>query len=108
MSTVWAEVLLFIAVIAQVFCLIASTTSASDGSWSRWVRLAAPTSTQKDFGSSLIPGVRVLAMKHPHSTETAPENPTDPSLGAPVPRVPEPGTLLDTVLCFDLTVAWVR
>lgn len=29
MSTVWAEVLLFIAVIAQVFCLIASTTSAS-------------------------------------------------------------------------------
>jgi hypothetical protein len=29
------------------------------------------------------------------------------ALGAPVPRVPEPGTLLDTVLCFDITVAWV-
>jgi len=29
------------------------------------------------------------------------------ALGAPVPRVPEPGTLVDTVLCFDITVAWV-
>jgi hypothetical protein len=29
------------------------------------------------------------------------------ALGAPVPRVPEAGTLLDTVLCFDITVAWV-
>ena len=29
------------------------------------------------------------------------------ALGAPIPRVPEPGTLLDTVLCFDITVAWV-
>lgn len=29
------------------------------------------------------------------------------ALGAPVPRVPEPGTFLDTLLCFDITVAWV-
>jgi hypothetical protein len=29
------------------------------------------------------------------------------ALGAPVPRIPEPGTLVDTVLCFDITVAWV-
>jgi hypothetical protein len=29
------------------------------------------------------------------------------ALGAPVPRTPETGTLVDTVLCFDITVAWV-
>jgi hypothetical protein len=29
------------------------------------------------------------------------------ALGAPIPRVAEPGTLIDTVLCFDITVAWV-
>lgn len=29
------------------------------------------------------------------------------ALGAPIPRVPEPGTLIDTVLCFDITIAWV-
>jgi hypothetical protein len=29
------------------------------------------------------------------------------ALGAPAPHVPEPGSLLDTVLCFDLTVAWL-
>lgn len=29
------------------------------------------------------------------------------ALGAPTPRVPEPGTLIDTLLCFDITVAWV-
>jgi len=29
------------------------------------------------------------------------------ALAAPVPRAPEPGTLLDTVLCFDITIAWV-
>lgn len=29
------------------------------------------------------------------------------ALGAPLPRVPEPGTLIDTLLCFDITVAWV-
>ena len=29
------------------------------------------------------------------------------ALGAPIPRAPEPGTLIDTVLCFDITVAWV-
>lgn len=29
------------------------------------------------------------------------------ALGAPSPRPPEPETLGDTVLCFDLTVAWV-
>jgi hypothetical protein len=27
--------------------------------------------------------------------------------GAPSPRVPEPATLVDTVVCFDITVAWV-
>jgi hypothetical protein len=29
------------------------------------------------------------------------------ALGAPSPRVPEPATLVDTLLCFDITVAWV-
>lgn len=29
------------------------------------------------------------------------------ALGAPVPYVADPGTLVDTVLCFDITVAWV-
>jgi len=29
------------------------------------------------------------------------------ALGAPMPRIPDPGTLLDTLLCFDITVAWV-
>lgn len=29
------------------------------------------------------------------------------ALGAPLPRQPEPGTLVDTVLCFDITAAWV-
>lgn len=29
------------------------------------------------------------------------------ALGAPVPRTPEAGTLLDTLLCFDITIAWV-
>jgi len=29
------------------------------------------------------------------------------ALEAPVPHAPEPGTLVDTVLCFDITVAWV-
>lgn len=29
------------------------------------------------------------------------------ALGAPMPRAPEPGTLIDTLLCFDITVAWV-
>jgi hypothetical protein len=29
------------------------------------------------------------------------------ALAAPVPRLPEPKTLVDTVLCFDLTVAWM-
>jgi hypothetical protein len=29
------------------------------------------------------------------------------AFGAPSPRVPEPGTLIDTLLCFDITVAWV-
>jgi hypothetical protein len=29
------------------------------------------------------------------------------ALGAPVPYVADPGTFVDTVLCFDITVAWV-
>lgn len=29
------------------------------------------------------------------------------ALGAPSPRVAEPATLVDTLLCFDITVAWV-
>jgi hypothetical protein len=29
------------------------------------------------------------------------------ALGAPVPYVGDPGTFVDTVLCFDITVAWV-
>lgn len=29
------------------------------------------------------------------------------ALGAPVPRVHEPAALVDTLLCFDITVAWV-
>jgi hypothetical protein len=29
------------------------------------------------------------------------------ALGGPSPRVPEPATLVDTLLCFDITVAWV-
>lgn len=29
------------------------------------------------------------------------------ALGAPAPRNPEPGTLIDTLLCFDITVACV-
>jgi hypothetical protein len=29
------------------------------------------------------------------------------ALGAPVPRAPEPQTFLDTLLCFDITIAWV-
>lgn len=29
------------------------------------------------------------------------------AFGAPAPRPPEPATLLDTLLCFDITIAWV-
>jgi hypothetical protein len=29
------------------------------------------------------------------------------AVGAPAPRSPEPGSLLDTAVCFDITVAWV-
>ena len=29
------------------------------------------------------------------------------ALGAPAPRSPEGGTLIDTLLCFDITIAWV-
>lgn len=29
------------------------------------------------------------------------------ALGAPVPRVLEPGSWVDTVECFDITVAWI-
>lgn len=29
------------------------------------------------------------------------------ALGAPVPHAPEPNSLIGTVLCFDITVAWV-
>jgi hypothetical protein len=29
------------------------------------------------------------------------------ALGAPVPRAAEPGTWVDTLLCFDLTILWV-
>ena len=29
------------------------------------------------------------------------------AVGAPVPYVGDPGTLVDTVLCFDITIAWV-
>lgn len=57
-------------------CVEATAREATPGT----VRQLAP----------LIPGVQITTLRHLHSDAGAPANPTDPSIGVPVPAFPKP------------------